>query len=74
MPAGLPTTRPRLKCACERAKGARIVPRYKATDVVDDHHEAIVRVAVALCYQGTLSGFQVAEIVERVEWAEHSAA
>jgi hypothetical protein len=33
-----------------------------------------MRVAVALCYQGTLSGSQVAEIVERVEGAERSAA
>jgi len=47
---------------------------YKATDVVANHHEAIVRVAVALCYQGTLSGFQVAEIVKRAEGAERSAA
>ena len=46
----------------------------KATDVVANHYEAIVRVAVALCYQGTLSGSQVAEIVERVEGAERSAA
>jgi hypothetical protein len=47
---------------------------HKATEVVDDHREAIERVAVALCYQGTLSGFQVAEIVERVEGTERSAA
>lgn len=47
---------------------------HKATNVVNDHHEAIERVAVALCYQGTLSGFQVAEIVEQVEGAERSAA
>jgi hypothetical protein len=47
---------------------------YKATDVVANHHEAIERVAVALCYQGTLSGLQVAEIVERAEEAERSAA
>jgi hypothetical protein len=47
---------------------------YKATDVVADHYEAIERVAVALCYQGTLSGSQVAEIVKRVEGAERSAA
>jgi hypothetical protein len=42
--------------------------------VVANHHEAIERVAVALCYQGTLSGLQVAEIVERAEEAERSAA
>lgn len=47
---------------------------YKATDVVANHREAIVRVGVALCYGGTLSGSQVAEIVERVEGAERSAA
>jgi hypothetical protein len=47
---------------------------HKATDVVAEHYEAIERVAVALCYQGTLSGSQVAEIVERVEGAERSAA
>jgi hypothetical protein len=47
---------------------------YKATDVVENHYEAIVRVAVALCYHGTLSGSQVAEIVEQVEGAERSAA
>jgi hypothetical protein len=47
---------------------------YKATDVVANHHEAIVRVGVALCYGGTLSGSQVAEIVKRVEGAERSAA
>jgi hypothetical protein len=47
---------------------------YKAADVVANHHEAIERVAVALCYQGTLSGLQVAEIVERAEEAERSAA
>jgi hypothetical protein len=47
---------------------------YKAKDVVPNHYEAIVRVAVALCYQGILSGSQVAEIVEKVEGAERSAA
>jgi hypothetical protein len=47
---------------------------FKATTSVSDHSEAIERVAVALCYRGTLSGFQVAEIVERVEGAERSAA
>jgi hypothetical protein len=47
---------------------------YKATDVVANHYEAIVRVGVALCYGGTLSGAQVAEIVEREEGAERSAA
>ena len=48
--------------------------RTKSSDVVAEHYEAIERVAVALCYQGTLSGSQVAEIVERVEGAERSAA
>jgi hypothetical protein len=47
---------------------------YKAADVVANHYEAIVRVAVALCYHGTLSGSQVAEIVEKVEGVERSAA
>jgi hypothetical protein len=46
----------------------------KATKVIAEHHEAIVRVAVALCYQGTLSGSQVAESVERAEGTERSAA
>jgi hypothetical protein len=38
--------------------------------------DAAIRMAcwVALSYRGTLSGFQVAEIVERVEGAEHRAA
>jgi hypothetical protein len=45
-----------------------------ASDVLENHYEAIVRVAVALCYHGTLSGSQVAEIVERVEGAGCSAA
>jgi hypothetical protein len=47
---------------------------YKAKDVVANHLEAIVRVAVALCYHGTLSGYQVVEIVDRVEGVERSAA
>jgi hypothetical protein len=47
---------------------------YKATDVVANHYDAIWRVAVALCYGGTLSGSQVAEIVGKVEGAERSAA
>jgi hypothetical protein len=42
--------------------------------VVAEHYEAMERVAVALCYRGTLSGSQVAEIVQRVEGAERSAA
>jgi hypothetical protein len=46
----------------------------KATEVVIEHYEAIERVAVALCYRGTLSGSQVAEIVERTEGAERIAA
>ena len=47
---------------------------HKAIDVVANHHEAIERVAVALCYQGTLSGSQLAEIVEQAEEAECRAA
>jgi hypothetical protein len=57
----------------ERSEMFRDLIVSKATDVVAGHYEAIVRVAVALCYQGTLSGFQVAEIVERVEGADRSA-
>jgi hypothetical protein len=58
----------------ERARMFWELVVYKATDVVIEHYEAIERVAVSLCYQGTPSGSQVAEIVERVEGAERSAA
>lgn len=58
----------------ERAKMFWDLIVYKAIDVVVNHLEAIVRVAVALCYQGTLSGTQVTEIVEQVEGAERSVA
>jgi hypothetical protein len=58
----------------ERARMFWDLVIYKATDVVENHYEAIERVAVALCYQGTLSGAQVAEIVERTEGVERSAA
>ena len=59
---------------CERARMFWDLVVYKATDVVVEHYEAIERVAVALCYRGTLSGSQVAEIVERAEGTERSAA
>ena len=45
-----------------------------ASDVLENHYEIIVRVAVAPCYHGTLSGSQPPEIVKRVEGAERSAA
>lgn len=48
--------------------------KYKAGDVVLNHYESIVRVAIALCYHGTLSRVQVKEIVEQVEGAERNVA
>jgi hypothetical protein len=39
----------------------------KAKEVVRLHREAILRVAVALCYHGTLSGEQVIEIVRQTQ-------
>jgi|SRR5215217_698694 len=58
----------------ERARMFWDLVVYKATDVVANHYEAIMRVAVALCYHGTLSGSRVSEIVDRVEGAERNAA